>query len=48
MHRYIWLVVAVLAVAAASPAGATFPDKNGGALEPVLEKLAGLEPAPRR
>ena len=29
MHRYVWLVVASLALAAASPAGATFPGKNG-------------------
>jgi Tol biopolymer transport system component len=29
MRRYIWLVVAVLVLAAASPAGATFPGKNG-------------------
>ena len=29
MHRYIWLVVAVLVLAAASPAGATFPGPNG-------------------
>jgi Tol biopolymer transport system component len=29
VRRYTWLVVAVLALAAASPAGATFPGKNG-------------------
>jgi Tol biopolymer transport system component len=29
MHRYVWLVVAVLALAAASPAAATFPGSNG-------------------
>jgi Tol biopolymer transport system component len=29
MHRYIWSVVAVLVLAAASPAGATFPGENG-------------------
>jgi Tol biopolymer transport system component len=29
MQRYVWSVVAVLALAAASPAGATFPGKNG-------------------
>jgi Tol biopolymer transport system component len=29
MHRYIWSAVAVLALAAASPASATFPGENG-------------------
>jgi Ca2+-binding RTX toxin-like protein len=29
MHRYFWSVVAVLALVAASPAGATFPGENG-------------------
>jgi Tol biopolymer transport system component len=29
MHRYLWSVVAVLALAAASPAAATFPGTNG-------------------
>jgi Tol biopolymer transport system component len=29
MHRYVWLVVAVLALAAASPAAATYPGANG-------------------
>jgi Tol biopolymer transport system component len=29
MHRYVWLVVTVLALAAASPAAATFPGTNG-------------------
>jgi hypothetical protein len=29
MHRCIWSVVAVLVLAAASPAGATFPGENG-------------------
>ena len=29
MQRYVWSVVAVLALATASPAGATFPGKNG-------------------
>jgi Tol biopolymer transport system component len=29
MRRYVWSVVAVLALAAASPAGATFPGANG-------------------
>ena len=29
MHRYIWSIVAVLALATASPAAATFPGNNG-------------------
>ena len=29
MHRYVWPVVAALALAAASPASATFPGENG-------------------
>jgi Tol biopolymer transport system component len=29
MHRYMWAIVVVLALAMASPAGATFPGKNG-------------------
>jgi Tol biopolymer transport system component len=29
MHRYVWSVVALLALAAASPAAATFPGPNG-------------------
>ena len=29
MHRYLWSVVAVLALAAASPAAATCPGANG-------------------
>ena len=29
MQRFVWPVVTVLALATASPAGATFPGKNG-------------------
>jgi Tol biopolymer transport system component len=38
MHRYVWSVVAVLALAAASPAAATFPGTNGALV------FSGLDP----
>jgi TolB protein len=39
MHRYIWSAVAVLALAAASPASATFPGENGALA------FSGVDPA---
>ena len=41
MRRYIWPVVAVLALAAATPAGATFPGPNGALVFSGLDTASG-------
>jgi Tol biopolymer transport system component len=40
MHRYVWLVVAVLALAVASPAAATFPGANGALVFSGLDAVS--------
>jgi Tol biopolymer transport system component len=41
MHRYMWLVAAVLTLAAASPAGATFPGTNGDLVFSGVDSVSG-------
>ena len=41
MHRYVSLVVAVLALAAASPAAATFPGSNRALVFAGLDGMIG-------
>jgi Tol biopolymer transport system component len=40
MHRYAWLAVAVLVLAAASPAAATFPGSNGALVFAGLDSMS--------